>query len=279
MPFKEIPNSIEINGQSLRFRNIHKDFSQTTAGNRLNNNPRYKDFLGELGIKEWQNILGFDVNNLEHGRLTQGIVYCFINNINQSDSEIKFTPEEQKLLLLTAVVHDWPEGYTKNGDISYDKKTDNDEKEELALIEKIITKMLGPDSLEISIQVKNILEDKNSKLGMTFNAIEKIGYLRTASIAWRKSKNIDEPVSSNLILLTNNVLLNAIPKTVEYSSVFSPVNDFLQRKSSIISDAFTNMPYSIFDRYETAQAKEKNIIKFDQAKEIWTSVWLKKMVK
>ncbi|MFA6369246.1 MAG: hypothetical protein WCX20_02615 [Candidatus Shapirobacteria bacterium] len=166
MSSREIPTSIEINGQSLKFRNIHKDFSQTTAGNRLNNNPRYKDFIGELGIKEWQNILGFDVNNLEHGRLTQGITYCFINHINQSDSKIKFNNEEQKLLLLTAVVHDWPEAFTEKGDISYEIKSDNDEKEELALIEKIITEMLGPDSLEISIQIKDILEDKNSKLGM-----------------------------------------------------------------------------------------------------------------
>ena len=274
MSSREIPISIEINGQSLRFRDVHKDFSQTTAGNRLNNNPRYKDFIGQLGIKDWQNVLGFDVNNLEHGRLTQGIVYCFINNINQSDSEIKFTTEEQKLLLLTAVVHDWPEGFTKKGDISYERKNENDEKEELALIEKIITEMLGPDSLEISIQIKNILEDKNSKLGMTFNAIERIGYLRTALIAWKKSKNTNEATSSNLVLLTNNVFLNTLPKTIEYSSIFSPVKDFLNSKSKLISDAFTNMPPSIFDNYKI-EDQAKNIAKFNQAQNEWNE-WIGK---
>ena len=274
MSFKEIPVSIEINGQSLRFRDIHKDFSQTAAGNRLNNNPRYKDFIGKLKTEEWQDILGFDVNNLEHGRLTQGITYCFINHINQTDSETKFTIEEQKLLLLTAVVHDWPEGFTVKGDISYERKSEEDEKEELALVEKIITRSLGSDSLEMSNQIKNILEDKHSKLGMAFNAIEKIGYLRTALIAWKKSKNTDHSTSVNLVLLTNNVLLNSFSKIIEYSYIYPPVNSFIKNKKNLISEAF-DMPLSIFDNYKI-EDQPKNIAKFYQAKNEWAQ-WIGKI--
>ena len=265
----EIPNSIEINGQEIKFRKIHQDFSTTEPGIRLKNNTRWSRYQGELNNQEWEKMMGYDVNNFEHGRLTFGITRLFIDHINQSDSEIKFNPEEQRLLLLTAIVHDWPEGITKNGDVSYDQKTTQDEAEELTGIEQIITGMFGQENLHLSKQIQNVLDDRNSKLGMAFNAIERIGYLRTGLRGWEKSKITPPEISTNLIWLTNNAILNQVSKLVEYSSIYPPIDSYLQKNKKLISEVFDLMSDSIFEKYNSVEEKGKNITKFNLAKNDW----------
>jgi len=253
---------------------VHRQFSQTPEGIRLSNNTRFARYQNIVPNNKWQEMLGFDVNNLEHGRFIHGITSLFIKQINQSDSEIKFNPEEQKLLLLTAIVHDWSEGFTKNGDISYDQKTNQQEKEELDVIEQIIPKILGPNSLEIATKIKDILNDKTSKLGMTFNSIERIGYLRTALKAWEKSKiTTNETIVNGLYWLTNNVLLNNIPTAINNSSIHPPLKIFLEKNKNLISEAFNKLPNSSFDNYETPQIKQKSLNQYTEAKNKWF-VWI-----
>jgi hypothetical protein len=267
----EIPTSIKINNRDIKFRAIHKDFSQTKPGNRLANNARWPKYQGKLNNSEWQKMLGFDINNLEHGRLTYGITRSFIKKTNQSESKLNFNQEEQKLLLLTSLVHDWPEGITKCGDVSYDQRTIQHEKEELAVIEKAITDILGPQSSNISKQIKDILENKNSKLGKTFNIIEKIGYVRTGLISWKKSKNTNKNIF-NLNCLTKDVVSIHIPELIKHS-YYPPVSHFLKNKQNIISEIFSNMPTSVFDRYNPIEEKNKNIAKFNKASDNWTK-WI-----
>jgi hypothetical protein len=272
MSSAEITSNTNINPIEFNPRNIHRQFSQTPEGVKLANNTRFSIFQGDLDNNTWQKLLGYDVNNLEHGRLVYETTRLFIKHMNSS-SEF-FNPEEEKLLLLTSIIHDYPEGFTSKGDVNYEVKKEQDEDNELTFINQIIINISGQENLNLSIEIKDILKNKNSKLGQFFNAIEKTGYLRTGLNAWKKSKVTTKPTSSNLVLLTNNVLLNQIPKLIEYASLYPPVNSFLKRKQKIISETFETMPNSIFDKYKP-EDKETYILKFNYTQTRWSD-WINK---
>jgi len=266
-PEKSISH-IQIGGEMVVIRKIHRDFSETEVGQKLNENIRWSMYVKELDLKkgEWQKTLGYDVNNLEHGRLTYGIAYMFLNEMEKSDSEIRFSVEEKRSILLAAIVHDWGEGMTKAGDVNYNHKTKEDEKRELEALIDGLKDVVGEETAN---QVKEILEDTTTKLGQFFNSIEYTGYLRTGIKAWKKSKEIsDLKLAENLVWLNNNVLSNTIPKLIKYSEIYPPVKSFLESKKNIISEAFLGMPANIFDKYQPAE-KEKFLIKFQASKECW----------
>ncbi len=282
MSLAEIPTSITIGQKDLSFRSIHKNFGQTEIGKKLNDKTRWERYQvkgddpdNKLPNKEWVDIIGQDANNLSHGLLTCGFSRLFINHIIHSNSQIKLNQEEQEIILFTAISHDWPEGVTKKGDVSFELKTEKDEIEELSLIENIITDFLGHNSLPIARQVKDTLGDPTSKLGKIFNAIEKIGYSQTGLKAWEKRKNFGDLITPKLTLLSNNVLLNNPIKMIEYSSIYPPIDSFLRNRQNIISNGFTNMPDSIFDLYtETPDLPKINRSKFKDASEQWSD-WIK----
>lgn len=282
MSLAEIPTSITIGQKDLSFRSIHKNFSQTEIGKKLNDKTRWERYQikgddpdNKLPNKEWINIIGQDANNLSHGLLTYGLSRLFINHIIHSNSQIKLNQEEQEIILFTAISHDWPEGVTKKGDVSFELKTEKDESEELSLIENIITDFLGHNSLPIARQVKDTLGDPTSKLGKIFNAIEKMGYSQTGLKAWEKRENFGDLITPKLTLLSNNVLLNNPIKMIEYSSIYPPIDSFLRNRQDIISNGFSNMPDSIFDLYtEKVDLPKINRSKFKDASEQWND-WIK----
>jgi len=266
-PEKSISH-IQIGGEMTMIRKIHQDFSKTEIGQRLNENIRWSMFVKELDLEkgEWQKTLGYDVNNLEHGQLTYGIANRFVTAMENSNSEIRLSLEEKRLLLLAAIVHDWGEGMTKAGDVNYNRKTKDDEKKELEALINGLKDIIG---IETTNQIKEILEDTTTKLGQIFNAIEYIGYLRTGIKAWKKSKEINDlKLSENLVWLNNNVLSNTIPKLIKYSEIYPPVKSFLKSRKNIISEGFREMPANIFDKYQPAE-REKFLIKFQNSKEAW----------
>lgn len=262
---------IQLDKDQLPFCEIHRRFAQTPPGQRLDKNTRWGRFQPpHISNSEWIQHLGFDANNLEHCRLTYGLTTWFINQQNQSDYPIKFDPDDQDILKLTALTHDWPEGITKKGDVNYEAKTQQDEQEELAVISTAITNIVGQsyEATRFSIQVKDCLEDTSSVLGRAFNCIESLGYLRTALIVWPKSQVIqDEILSQQLQMLTINVLYNSIPKLIRYSDSFYPAKKFLLERKSVIDHAFLNMPESGFDGYQ--DKKTEKINSFMTARRLW----------
>lgn len=263
---------IQLDRDQLPFCEIHRRFAQTPPGQRLDQNTRWGRFQPpHISNQEWINYLGFDANNLEHCRLTYGLTTWFINQQNQSDYPIKFNSNDQDILKLTALTHDWPEGITKNGDVNYEAKTKQDEQAELDVISTAITDIIGQsyEATEFSTQVKKCLEDTSSTLGKAFNCIESIGYLRTALIVWPKSKIIqDRILSQQLQMLTINVFYNSIPKLIKYSESFYPAKKFLSERRDVIDHAFSNMPDSGFDGYQNQ--KQEKTDRFMTTKTLWT---------
>ena len=285
MSLAEIPTSITIGQQDLSFRSIHKNFSQTEIGKKLNDKTRWERYQikgddpeNTLPNQDWIKIIGQDANNLGHGLMTYRFSRLFIDHLNDSsnpNSEFKLDKRDQEIILFTSISHDWPEGVTEKGDASFELKTEEDELQELSLIEGIITDFLGKDSLPIARQVKNVLGDPTSRLGMVFNAIERMGYCQTGFKAWQKRENFGEKITPKLTLLSNNVLLNNIPRMINYSLDYPPINSFLRNRQNIISNGFSNMPNSIFDLYtEKVDLPKINRSKFKDASERWNS-WIK----
>lgn len=232
---------------------------------------RYKPArMTEIG--EWQDVLGHDVNNLDHMRMTDFIIIALVDAQNKAIPG-SFSREEKIILRKAALVHDLAEAIT--GDVNYNLKTDDDEKRELQLMRFILSQPIFEEnvSAEEAEQIISILKDRESKLGEVFNLGERLGYSRTSMVTWRKSKLPEyqaNGVSENLVWITNNVLLNQIPKLVEKSKKFVLVERMLSFFEDRISDAFENMPAEIFDKYNPEE-KEKNKEKFKTARNIWNN--------
>lgn len=261
---------IMLDKNPVFFNEIHQRFAKTQPGERLSKNTRWGRFQpGHISNEQWINHLGVDANNLEHCRLTYGLAIWFINQQNQSDYSIKFNYEEQAILKLTALTHDWPEGITKKGDVNYEAKTLQDEQEELAVIVSAITGVIGQsyEATEFSYQVKSCLENTSTGLGKAFNCIEAIGYLRTALLVLPQSTtNTDNKLSQQFQMLTGNVLYNSVPRLISYSEEFYPAKKFLSDRKDLITQGF-NMPDTSFDGY--GDQKTDKFKRFTAAKTIW----------
>jgi hypothetical protein len=261
------------------FGQIYENYKQSPAGQILSQRTRWNRFRPEnISNETWIQTLSLDADNLRHCLVIYGITDWFISQQNNSDMPIKFFGKEKNLLLLTALSHDIPEGMTAKGDISLEYKTDQDEQEELALIKKAVIGVLDEscDRHQIATEVKNCLEDKTSKLGHAFSAIENIGYIRTALIAWKNNDRSNPILAANLKLITNNVLINSIPKLTEFSKIYFPIKKYLQDRSNIITKAF-NMETSYFDAYGP-DTKDIYYQKFLSTKPIWEK-WIQQNIR
>ncbi len=183
MPTENIPFGIKSGLEELKFDQIYRDFSETEYGETLAGNIRYGRYKPEsVTNEEWELLLGPDVNNLKHLHLTYELTRQFVRDLKET-----LTDQEKEDLLLTAIVHDWAEAIV--GDHTYDLKTADIETQELVEIKKMTAGMYGEDNeslvQRIHIVTDTILKDTDSKLGKMFNAVERVGYLRTALRAWR----------------------------------------------------------------------------------------------
>lgn len=202
--------------------------------------------------KSWRGLLGADVNNLEHLRLTYGLTRAFLRSARAiaadddlGPAHLRFTDEEERQLLFTAIVHDWGEAIV--GDISYDQKTDDQEAQEWSVLGEL-TKDFGPVA---GVRTGEILKDTGSKLGRSFNVVERIGYLRTGLRAWRLSAETDDPtLASHLRWLTQNVLMNQIPALCELAADYPMVAAGLARDGYTISDAFREIDDTVLAKYD-----------------------------
>lgn len=251
---------------------IWKNVRESDEGKILKKSERWERYkpayMTEIG--EFEDLLGYDVNNLEHMRLTDCIAIALVDAQNEKIPG-SFSREEKSILRKAALTHDLAEAIT--GDVNYNLKTDDDEKKELQLMRHILSQPIFEENVtpEEVEQIISILKDKSTKLGEAFATIESIGYFRTAMVAWKKSKlpeNQMSEVPKNLIWITNNVLLNQIPKLVEKSKKFVLVEKSLEFYDDRISEVFENMPIEIFDKYNPEE-KEKNRQKFDTARNVW----------
>jgi len=253
------------------FLQMRTKISQSSYGQILNNSERWSRFKpDDLVFGEWQKILGYDVNNLKHMRLTDFITIGLVNLQNKIYPENSFTPEEKRILRITANIHDLPESLT--GDKNFELKTEDDEDLELKNMNFIINDIQLEIDESATKQIIDILKDKNSKLGKAFNVIERIGYFRTGIKAWKKASNQNDQTTNGLYWLIHNVLLNQIPPLINYSKDFALAEYALHFYKSDITQIFNEIPKTSFDNYSLNEREVKSN-QFREASKIWTD-WI-----
>jgi len=267
----ELPTSISSENDSIRFGEINRLFSETEYGQRLKENVRYDRYKPEgVSNEEWEKLLGADVNNFKHLRLTYGLARNFLD-YPSAGPDTEFSEQEKEDILLTAIVHDWAEAVTT--DKPYDLKTKKDEEDELSAFKEMLKDGFKDKENafvfpRIQQVLENVISDQTSKLGKAFNAIERAGYLRTGLRAWEVRNQPNEELQNGLQWLTNNVLTNQIPKMIEYSKTYPAIKDQLSENQAVITEILDNLPENVFENYKP---EERDIKKkqFAEAKEKW----------
>lgn len=282
MPHEKLP-TLNIDNQHFTFAQIHQLAKDTPFGFRLSyQQVRWDRFQPDnISNYYWQSpsLIGLDANNFEHGLLTRQNTQTFIEYQNQSNSQIKFDSDEHKILLTLGETHDFGEGITKKGDVNFENKTDQDNKEELKVIEKAITDIIGtgPEAKRLASSVRFYLSSEgiNTKIGHAFNTIEMIGYLQTAIRTWQKSISFtkESQISASLQLITNNVFINCLSDLTEASFLYPRVKVVLQNQKHWINQAVT-MPQSIMDQYDQKDKIPEYKRKFAKAKSAWNQ-WIR----
>jgi deoxycytidylate deaminase/5'-deoxynucleotidase YfbR-like HD superfamily hydrolase len=269
---KKSENSVEKKYD--QYKKIYTIFSKTKYGKKLAKKVRYERYKPKsVSKKLWENILGPDVNNLKHHLVTFNIAKLFFDDSKKQSGSYVFNPDEKKLLAIAALIHDWGEAIT--GDITTDLKSLSAEKKEITALESVIKDISinSPDVNFADLQgsFRKAIKGEDKKLFITFNAIERVGYLLTGVRAWKKSKLFvknNKQFSNGLWWLSNNVALNQVEKLIEYSKSFSVVKFCLGENSKVIDEIFVKMPDEIFSNYEKKESIERRK-QFSKAKKAW----------
>jgi len=245
------------------FIEMRQKIYSSSIGQKLNDSVRWERYnLDNLPNPEWQQILGFDANNLRHMHFIDRITIAFTSAQNKTQPGY-FNQGEINSLRTTANVHDLPEAFT--GDKTFELKTDDDEDIELQNMTRILNEIGIVQDLQQITQINNIIKDKTSKLGKSFNAIERLGYLRTGIVAFRKNPNHQK---LNFDWISQNILLNQIPKLIEYSQEFTMVQEVFNKHQQEISQMFQQISLESFEFY-SSEEKPIKLNQFQSASDQW----------
>lgn len=216
----------------------------------------------------WEELLGADVNNLNHLPLTYGLSKSMVRNLRNLQPGL-LNPREEEILQIAALIHDWAEAII--GDINYNDKTLEDEAEEMMHLAAILDQYYGEDVGDLRIKMLDdmaVVKDPNSKLGRIFNTIERVGYVRTAL---RASEHVHSGTAveceNALRWLAVDVLGNHPPVLIERSKQYAPVGLYLRNQAAVINRAFYGALTETFANYEPheQQAKEAAFIASHEA--------------
>jgi len=261
---------------------IYEAFAKSKYGEILANQVRYARYRPENVLhNHWLQLLGPDVSNLEHLLVSLEDAQKFVSHCNfslnwqgNSNGFVSFDLDEQFLLFVTAVVHDFAEAII--GDISWDEKTQHDEHRELEHLLHIFSELTMSMEMDLIakseiVQVVDILRDKDSKLGQAFSVIEIIRYVKTAIQAWHVSNfpYIHSELHDKLKWLTSNVFGNQISRLLELREKYYAIEMFLRSEQVLISEAFNEMSKDTFFHYHDQVLQGLNEKKFLETKKLW----------
>lgn len=260
------------NARKNIFLDLYNHFASTDYGKKLSSEIRFERYKPEyVSNDSWEELLGPDVNNLKHA--------LEIYDISKKFFEVQpaiFSEEQRELAYLAAIVHDWGEAVV--GDFTFDDRNDERKGEEKKILEKIGSKILknfGDKHLldKFYLFLEKIFYNTMTEEGKTFDAIERIGHMKTGLKAWTIGKRCDKKdinLALRLHWLAGNVLYNQIPTLLNAKEFYFYVGDYLEKNKKIISEAFENHRDEGFSFYvRSDQAKKR--ADFIAAREKWFS--------
>jgi hypothetical protein len=256
-------------------RGIHNSFTETEYGQTLAGQVRYERYKPEhISNERWTELLGADVNNLTHMPLTFGLTRVMVTQLRLTQPRLLDTNEEN-LLGAAAIIHDWAEAVV--GDISYSDKTDDNKAEEKEQLTAILASFEGTSAQDAKALIDRAAQEvvfaPDTKLGHIFNTVERAGYMRTAlRAAHHVIQGTAPDCEEGLRWIVADVFGNHTAALVERTSVYLPVNGYLNHMRNDISRAFGIVSDGTFLNYEENQRLPKQEA-FHKASETFQS-WL-----
>jgi len=207
----------------------------------LNSIPRWwKENQVSETLQQWYQLVGPDACSLTHPTLAVQEVKQFIKYSQDHGPEL--IQEEQVLLKTGAQVHDLGELIIDGkgvGDVPRHKKTQADAVQEQEVFELVMKQVpVGPDKDLIIRAYYQVTTDKPTKLGKIFNAIETIGYLRTAI---RIYQGIDNQKITNWRWVPVHVLMNRTELLIKYAQEYPYISHVLSENQISITQIFSDM--------------------------------------
>jgi hypothetical protein len=255
---------------------IHSAFAETEYGRRAAESIRYERYnLEGSSHEEWVALLGPDVNGLTHGPLTRQLAKSFIRHSQYLQPGL-LNDSEEMLLEVTAIAHDWGEAIKGIGDTTYSDNTDEKKNKEKAELLANLDSFYegGTDDVRelilTGIQEVAFNSGGNEKLARVFNAIERVGYVRTALRAAEVINSGQYPEhDAGLRWLIADVFANQIAKLDEYAGDYAVVDLYLINQHHVISEAFKMIGYEEFLNYENETQRSQKIKEFCDAQGVW----------
>lgn len=236
------------------YADMHHDFVRSDHGRFLEESIRFERFKPlHLTNDQWRELLGADVDGAKHMPLTYGMTKAFIrhyqDNTCETDQIEPLSEQDEHILQLAAITNNW--GVVRTGDISYDQKTLDIKQEEKDAYREIFEELQGN---RIDVKTRMLVErtvfDEQSRLGQMFDAVRRVGYLRTGLQAFKMSREVSDAVTSeHLQWLCANVLSNQTITLIEYSKSFPAVRTFLEKQHVLISEAFDFIQADVFHEH------------------------------
>ena len=268
-------DELEIVLKPELIKKFHDFFAETTYGKILAANIRFGRYKPEsFTNKEWEKLLGPDINNLDHALVIYDCANDFVRECNNGcdykrSDPATFSEQEKCLLLLAAIIHDWGEAVV--GDVIRDLKTEEHNAREMAALKEIAADVTakyinGICRRMIGTVIDNIVANTATKLGAAFEMIEELANLQTALRAWTVSRRKKE-IADNLQWITANVLVY-LPMIMAKGGNYPTLRNYLIRNKSTISHFFSALPRSVFNHYPPEE-KKKKIAMFAAAKKEW----------
>ena len=220
---------------------------------QLESEIRYNRYRVSETKGEWVQILGPDVLFKTHPHATAEHTFSVITTNEAYGNNL---PDSFRTRLYIApFIHDWGELKVDPklwiGDVSYDKKTREDEEVEMRVFDKVLLHAVPqPDWQLLASIYDEIVMDRNSPMGKIFNIAERVGYMSTAIRAYlgHQGRRIE-----NWQGLVGNVFSNQVAKFVQLRRDVPFIDTFINENERIISamlEETTSKPPCI-DREET----------------------------
>lgn len=250
---------------------LYDRFAATKFGAALGQEIWYQRYNQDtVTAEQWRELLGPDVNNLEHMRYTTELAAYYISQYRQHGAG-DLTEDDEAALLIAAAIHD--QGEVFDGDITYSEKTAldelNEQQKSLAAARQLLPGLDDDAYHRIAMIRQTIVFDKHSRLGKIFAVIEHMGYIQTALKAQAQvahNPDVSDETRQGLQWLVADVLMNNFDG-------FADTNEdvvlarFIKHRRGYLTVAFAHTPSHIFDLYgDAAQTKED---KFARAQQHW----------
>lgn len=255
---------------------IHEAFMATEYGDELAAHVRYGKYKPtEVSNERWEELLGPDVNSLNHLVDTLHVTKGFIRHTDRLQPGL-LTRHDKAVLQVAAIGHDWGESIIP--DVNYFEKTTAHTLAEEEVFAANLANFYPLDDPEVMSLIteaaETVIFDHESRLGEMFSLIERIGYVRTGLCADRHVREGSAPdCEENLRWLAAAVLCtDHVEQFITKGQRLFAAHDFVILREEDITAAYEAADPAIFYRHEPlrdAAARGQDLEKAKFAWEIW----------